>query len=120
MSRLNPTLNDEVVNGIHAVLADAGIEPQDEILDEEVELSGIQKIFKSRGAGIAAAASNIASLMSSEKEEIRIRATEIALKANAVYSDIEKKKTIPAININIFSAGDNQKSLINLVMPIQS
>lgn len=120
MSRLDYSLNDEVVNGIHSVLSDAGIEAKEEELDVEEELSGIQKVFKARGAGISAAASRVSSLMNSDDESIALRATEIALKANAVYSDIEKKKIIPAININIFSTGDGQKNLINLVMPIKS
>lgn len=117
MSRLNPTLNDEVVQGIHDVLADAGIEEKEEILDEELELSGIQKIFKARGAGIAAAASKVSSLMNSDDESIALRATEISLKANSVYTEVEKKKVPSAININIFSQGEGNKNLISLVMP---
>lgn len=118
MSKISSTLNDEVVQGIHSVLADAGIENREFEESEEVELSGIQKLFKARGAGINSAASRVASLMNSDDESIALRATEIALKANSVYTDIEKKKTPTAININIFSAGEaGQKNLINLVMP---
>jgi hypothetical protein len=119
MSRINSTLNDEVVQGIHSVLADAGIEEKIEE-DPEVELSGIQKIFKARGAGVSAAASNLASLMDSDDESIRIRATEIALKANGVYTEADKKtRSVPQININILSANGGN-TLVNLVMPNQS
>ncbi len=115
--RLDASLNDTIVNGINQVLADSGIESPDDDLTPEEELSGIQKIFKARGAGIASAASRVADLMNSRKEEVALRATEIALKANAVYVDIEKKKTVPQITINIMGSGENQNTLVNLVMP---
>jgi hypothetical protein len=118
MSRLNSSLNDEVVSGIHSVLSQAGIEAEElEDLDTEEELSSIQKVFKARGAGVAAAATRISQLMNADDDSIALRATEIALKANSVYTDAEKKVKVPAININIFSSGPETKNLVNLVMP---
>lgn len=116
--RLDASLADTVIDGINSVLAESGvIDPELEDITPEEELSHVQKVFKQRGAGIESAASRVADLMNSEKPEIALRATEICLKANAVYADVEKKKTVPQITINIMGSGENQNTLVNLVMP---
>jgi hypothetical protein len=116
-TRLNYSLNDEVVNGINSVLSDAGIESDEVEIPAGEELSHVQKIFKARGAGIEAAASRIASLMNDDKPEIALRAAEISLKANSVYTDAEKKVKVPSVVINILSSGE-AKTLLNLVVPV--
>lgn len=119
MTRLSP-FDSETEDHLNAVLSSAGaIPPEEDTNNLDIELSGIQKIFKARGAGLEAAASKISDLMESSKDDIALRAAEIAMKVQGVYADIDKgKKHIPSVTINILSAGDsNQNNLINLIMP---
>jgi len=122
--RLKPFKEIEVIDeemnaAIQSTLEESGIVEPEIADNEEIELSHVQKIFKSRGAGIAAAASKVSTLMDSDREEISLKATEIALKANGIYADLDKKvKSVPAINITIMNGGNsNNSNLINLVMP---
>jgi hypothetical protein len=84
---------------------------------DEEELNHIQQVFKNKGAGVEDAARTVSMLMNySERDEIKLRAAETALKIQGMFAE-EKKKSIPNIVINIIGSGGENKNLINLVMP---
>lgn len=87
--------------------------------DTSVEGLSAKEIFSAQGADIQAAARAAVLIMNSaEKEADRLRAAELVLKVQGVYTPDQDKKTPPGIVINIISqSGAEQSNLINLVMP---
>lgn len=81
----------------------------------KLELDEIRGIFENEGVGIKDVANTVGSLMrSSEREETRLRAAELALKVQGVFKEMNEN-SVPVININI--VGDGNKTLIDLVCP---
>lgn len=110
MSLLKPFNNNSVTKyspEINSVLIEAGI--------TSTKTETIQDIFERNNAGVEDAAREISNLMSrGETEPVRLRAAELALKIQGVFSEMDERQ-IPEININI--VGNQGQTIVNLLMP---
>lgn len=105
-------LEDPIQKSINEALSITGIKKGK---SAKLELEEIREIFNNAGAGIEDVASTVSGVMrSSDKEELRLRAADIALKVQGVFKELDGN-IIPSIVINV--QGEGNQTLINLVCP---
>lgn len=113
--KLKPFIEDEIIeepDAISEILSATGLKRGK---SAKIELDEIRGIFENEGAGISDTAKTVGSLMrSSEKEEVRLRAAELALRVQGVFKEIDER-AIPVFNFTI--AGEGNQTVINLVCP---
>jgi len=114
------TTFDAKQHEIDRALASLGLKgspPNKEVPAQQEILPKINEIFESAGAGIEEAAITIASAMAdSTNPQFQLKAAELALRVHGIFKDDKSPKS-PVVNINIVSAGGEQKTLLNLVLP---
>ena len=80
----------------------------------KLELDEIRNIFEENNCGIKDVAVNVGSLMRSNKEEVSLRASELALKVQGVFKEMDGNN-VPEIHISV--NGNGNQTLIELVCP---
>lgn len=84
--------------------------------DEKESIDTARKVFNSAGADLQNVATTVSNIMlRGETDAGRLKAAELTLKVHGILNEIDDK-SIPQITINI--AGSENKTLINLVLPI--
>lgn len=88
-------------------LASPQVDPKDK--------SSVRKVFNDAGASVEKAADQISKVMQyGETDAGRLKAAELILKVHGVVNELDGQ-SVPNITINIL--GQNNNSLINLVLP---
>lgn len=110
--KLQPFIDDPIKDAVGEILDAAGVTKKK---SAKLELDEIRKHFDENQASIEDVAKMVGAVMrTSDKEEIRIRAGELALKVHGIFKDIDEKM-VPQITINI--NGDGNNTMVNLLCP---
>lgn len=103
----------ELPSSLESILQNHGLSPKVE--DKKEKISDARKAFTNAGADLDTVASTVTHIMNfGETDNGKLKAAELVLKVHGILNEIDEK-TIPIINITI--NGENNKSLINLVLP---
>jgi peroxiredoxin family protein len=113
MSRLQPYQNeDEITQEIEALLVEDKVIPAK---SAKMDMDDIRDAFDQNGASVKDVAIMTGNIMKSgAKEEIKIRAAELAMKVHGVFKEMDEKP-VPVINITI--VGENNQTMVNLLCP---
>ena len=108
----------EIPESIHEILVDSGLEsaPIKEKEEQDFRIVNARQVFNKAGASLTNAASQVSNIMArGETDSGRLKAAELVLKVHGILAELDTKP-VPQITINIH--GSENKTLINLVLPV--
>jgi hypothetical protein len=85
---------------------------------KNTKLSDARDVFNKESASIDEAARTIGQIMrSADKESDRLKAADMVLKVHGILNELDEKN-IPGISIVVNNIGNDNKTLVNLVLPV--
>ncbi len=110
--------NSELVTELPQELNDILVEHKIAEPVKSTKLTDARDVFNAKYASIDEAAQAISSIMKNgEKDTDRLKAADMVLKVHGILNELDEKQ-IPVFNITVNNMGTENKTLVNLVLPV--